>query len=204
MSRTWIYMLAVLAIATVLCAGTAMAQIPDDVYFVNYFSNASHNGGLDASVRIDNPGVDNGKNLCADIYVFDAVEEQVECCGCPLTPDDLRTISVNNGLTDQPSSNVKPTNGVIKIVSALPNVGGTGCDPTGGASLLGGFKNNIVPTPDVRAWATHIQVAPAGTTESAFADSTLTQTELNGLQETCFQLRQLGSGRGVCTCGFGL
>ena len=202
MSRTWIYTLAVLAIATVLCAGTAMAQIPDDVYFVNYYSNA--HGALDQLVRIDNPGVDAGKNLCADIYVFDAVEEQVECCGCPLTPDDLRTISVNSGLTDQPSSGVKPANGVIKIVSAAPNSGANGCDPTGGSSLLKGFVNNIVPTPDVRAWATHIQTSPAGTTESQFADSTLTQAELNSLQETCFGLRQLGSGKGVCSCGFGL
>lgn len=201
MSRTWIYTLAVLAIATVLCAGTAMAQIPDDVYFVNYFSNAQ--GTIDSFVRIDNPGVDAGKNLCADIYVFDNTEEQLECCGCPVTPDDLRTISVNTGLTDNPSNGIKPRNGVIKIVSAAPNVGGKGCDPTGGASLSAGFKNNIVPTPDLRAWATHIQVAPAATTEAAFADSTLTQTELNHLQQTCFVLRQLGSGKGVCQCGFG-
>jgi hypothetical protein len=202
MSRTWIYTLAVLAIATVLCAGTAMAQIPDDVYFVSYFSNA--HGTLDASVRIDNPGVDAGKNLCAYIYVFDNVEEQVECCGCLLTADGLRTISVNNGLTDNPSSGPthKPANGVFKIVSGAPNIGGTGCDPTGGASLLGGFKNDIIPTPDVRAWATHIQ-ANDGTTEEEFSDATLTQTELNHLQDTCFQLRQVGSGKGVCTCGFG-
>jgi hypothetical protein len=203
MSRTWIYTLAVLAIATVLCAGSAMAQIPDDVYFVSYFSNA-HGDFEDATVRIDNPGVDAGKNLCAYIYVFDNVEEQVECCGCLVTPDGLRTISVNNGLTDTPSSGPlhKPTNGVFKIVSGAPNFGGKGCDPTGGASLSGGFKNNIVPTPDVRAWATHIQ-ANGGTTEEEFADATLTQTELNGLQQTCFGLRQLGSGKGVCSCGFG-
>jgi len=206
MSRKWIFTLAVLAIATVLCAGTAMAQLPDDVYFVNYFSNATHNDGADAFVRIDNPGVNAFSypdGLCADIYVFDTVEEQVECCGCLVTQDDLRTISVNLGLTDNPSSGPlnKPANGVIKIVSAAPNAGPTGCDPTGGASLHSGFANNIKPVPDVRAWATHIQAGP--TTESAFQDSTLTQTELAGLQETCFSLRQLGSGKGVCRCGTG-
>jgi hypothetical protein len=202
MSRTWIYTLAVLAIATVLCAGTAMAQIPDDVYFVSYFSNAQ--GTLDATVRIDNPGADAGKNLCAYIYVFDSVEEQVECCGCLLTPDGLRTISVNKGLTDNPSSGPlhKPVNGVLKIVSGAPDFGGTGCDPTGGASLSGGFKNDIKPTADLRAWATHIQ-ANGGTSEEEFADATLTQNELNHLQEACFGLRQLGSGKGVCSCGFG-
>jgi hypothetical protein len=178
-----------------------MAQIPDDTYFVTYFSNAQ--GTTDATVRIDNPGVDSAKNLCADIYVFDAVEEQVECCGCLLTADDLRTFSVNNNLTHNPSSGAKPTSGVIKVVSAAPNQGAKGCDPTGGASLSGGFPNNIVPTPDVRAWATHIQSAPTGVTEEEFSDSTLTQTELNNLQETCFGLRQLGSGKGVCTCGNG-
>ena len=201
MSRTWICTLAVLAIATVLCAGTAMAQIPDDVYFVSYFSNA--HGTLDATVRIDNPGVTSAANpngICADIYVFDNTEEQVECCGCAVTPDDLRTISVNTGLTDQPSNDIKPTSGVIKIVSAAPNSAGV-CDPTGGSSLAKGFVNNIIPTPDVRAWATHIQAT--ATTEAPFSDSTLTQTELNTLQEKCFLLRQLGSGRGVCQCGFG-
>jgi len=201
MYRTLIFSLAVLAIATVVCAGPAMAQIPDDTYFVTYFSNAQ--GTSDATVRIDNPGVNSAKNLCADIYVYDAAEEQVECCGCILTPNDLRSLSVNKNLTAQPSNGIKPTSGVIKIVSAVPNSGTNGCDPTGGASLGGGFPNNIVPTPDVRAWATHIQVLPNGTTEEEFADSTLTQTELNNLQETCFTLRQLGSGKGVCRCGFG-
>ena len=202
MSRKWIFTLAVLTIATVLCAGTAMAQtLPDDTYFVTYFSNA--HGTLDATVRIDNPGADAGLNLCADIYVFDAAEEQSECCGCLLTPNDLRTISVNFGLTNNPGNGVKPTNGVIKIVSAAPNKGATGCDPTGGASLLGGFPNNIVPTPDIRAWATHIQAVPVATTEEEFSDSTLTQTELNNLQETCFTVLQNGSGRGLCRCGFG-
>lgn len=201
MSRTWILSLAVLAIATVLCAGTAMAQIPDDTYFVSYFSNAQ--GTVDGTVRIDNPGVNSAKNQCADIYVFDASEEQVECCGCLLTSDDLRTLSINKNLAGSPSNGIKPTSGVIKIVAAAPNAG-AGCDPTGGASLSGGFPNNIVPTPDVRAWATHIQNSPnTATTEEEFADSTLTQTELNNLQETCFTLRQLGSGRGVCSCGSG-
>lgn len=202
MSRTWIFSIAVFAIATVLCAGTAMAQLPDDTYFVTYYSNA-HTTAPDATVRIDNPGAAAANNLCADIYVFDAVEEQVECCGCTLTPDDLRTLSVNSNLTHSPSSGVAPTSGVIKIVSAAPNAAGGQCDPTGGASLNGGFPNNIVPTPDIRAWATHIQTSPAGTSEEEFADSTLTQKELNNLQETCFGLRQLGSGRGVCTCGSG-
>jgi len=201
MSRTWIFSLAVLAIATVLCAGSAMAQLPDDTYFVTYYSNAQSTP--DATVRIDNPGADAGLNVCADIYVFDNTEEQLECCGCLLTPDGLRTLSVNRNLTANPANGIKPKTGVIKIVSAAPNLGANGCDPTGGASLLGGFPNNIVPTPDLRSWATHVQFSPNGLTEEEFADSTLIQTELNNLQETCFIHRQTGSGRGVCTCGTG-
>src|SRR5437879_4360563 len=98
MIRTACFKILGLAACALLLAGMAAAQIPDDVYFVSYYSGANATDGTDGKVRIDNPGVDNGSNLCADIYVFDANQEQIECCGCTLTPDDLRTISVNGNL----------------------------------------------------------------------------------------------------------
>jgi hypothetical protein len=201
-------MLALLS-AMVLCVGTAWAQLPDDVYFVNYYVGAHKANNADGRVRIDNPGANNGSDLCADIYVFDNREEMLECCGCNLTSDDLRVLSINNNLTNNAAA--IPTTGVIKIVSAQQNPNTKQvCDPTGGNTKFG-WVNNIVPTPDLRAWATHIQNPFSGQqsknfayTEEEFQDATLTQNELNTLQETCFNLQNAGTGKGVCSCGTGL
>jgi len=201
-------MMAVLS-AIVLTVGTAWAQIPDDVFFVNYYVGAHKPGNADGRVRIDNPGVNNGADLCADIYVFDNQEEMLECCGCNLTSDDLRVLSINNNLTSNAA--IVPSSGVLKIVSAAQNPNSKQvCDPTGGNTKFG-WVNNIVPTPDLRAWATHIQNPFSGEqakrfayTEEEFQDATLTQNELNNLQETCFNLQNAGTGKGVCSCGTGL
>jgi hypothetical protein len=199
-----LYILAALAFITVLGVSSAMAQA--DTYQVSYYSNAHTAGAPDGKVRIDNPGVDNGADLCAEIYVFDNTEEMLECCGCKETSNDLRTFSINTNLTNNPGNGITPTTGVIKIVSATVNSRGN-CDPTGGWSLTN-HTGAIVPTPDLRAWATHIQNKGVGgsypATAEEFQDSTLVPWELAYLQRQCFQVRQLGSGRGVCSCGSGL
>lgn len=196
-----------LVACTVLLAGMAWAQ-SNDVFFVTYYSGANTEGNPDALVRLTNPGVADGNDLCADIYVFDNTEQLLECCGCTLTPNDLRSISVNGNLTRNPANGQRLVTGVIKVISAAQNPNGkVTCDPTGGATLRG-FKDNIVPTPDIRAWATHIQnpFAESGAavaTEEEFAEATLSAEELTDLQHKCFGIQTLGSGRGVCTCGIG-
>lgn len=168
----------------------AMAQ---DVYRVNYFSNANTAGAPDATVRIDNPGLTYG-NLCAMIYVFDADQQMSECCGCVETHNGLRWLSVNSNLTSNPLTGVKSTNGVIKIVSAAVN--NSPCDPTA----------NVKPTANLRSWTTHIQ-NKVGTaypiTETENSDSTLGATELANLQAQCAFVNILGSGHGICSCGAG-
>jgi hypothetical protein len=178
-----------------------------DVFFVSYYSGANTEGNQDGLIRLTNPGVDDGNDLCADIYVFDNTEQLLECCGCTLTPNDLRSLSINGNLTRNPANGQRLTTGVLKIVSAKPNPNSRGqCDPTGGATLRG-FKDNIVPTPDIRAWATHIQnpfsEGGAVATEEEFADAPLSADELATLQHKCFGIQTLGSGRGICTCGIG-
>jgi len=206
-----LYSLALVALALMLLAGVASAQLPPDTFFVTYYSNA-HNGDVDARVRMDNPGVDNAANLCADIYVFDNTEELQECCGCTLTPDDMRMLSIDRNLTANPPGRDTLTAGVIKVVSALPNPNGSAqCDPTGGDTLSKPTNDNIKPQADIRAWAVHLQTpftvdSKSGTivtTEEEFAGATLSQGELNNLQELCFGLQLNGSGRGVCSCGTG-
>lgn len=165
---------------------------PADVYKVNYFSNNLATAP-DATLRIDNPGLTYG-NLCALIYVFDADQQMSECCGCSETHNGLRTLSVRSNLTSNPLTGVVSSNGMIKIVSAMP--GSSGCDPTA----------NVSPAANLRAWVTHIE-NPVGSswpvTETASSDSTLSAAELSNLQSQCGFIRILGSGHGACSCGTG-
>src|SRR5579862_4051334 len=39
-------------------------------------------------------------DLCAMIYVFDDDQEMGECCGCPITPNELQEYSVETALAD--------------------------------------------------------------------------------------------------------
>jgi hypothetical protein len=191
-----------------LC-GVMAAQAPIlDVYQVTYYDNNfgqnSFGGTLfpfDAgTIRVINPGVtgspispDQG-TLCANIYVFDDTQEMVECCSCSVTANGLLTLSVQD-LTENPLT-VTPFRGVIKIVSTLPS---PTCDPT----------NLTMPTPDLRAFSTHLQNASFGganntraasyfITEDEFAAAPLSAVEQGDLATICSMMRYLGTGRARC------
>jgi len=188
---------AILVIALLACSSFVMAQGISDVYWVNYYSNRGPtNAALDQTVRIINPG-EQGTPLaakhgavCADIYVFNADQEMIECCDCRITANGLLTLSVNFDLTDNPLTGFPPArDGVIKIVSDNQ----ANCDST-----------SPVPVPDIRAWGTHLQ-NPTGTmlvtTEDEFLTATLQQDELSFLGQACSFVLFLGSGKGRCSCG---
>ncbi|MBV8673793.1 MAG: hypothetical protein JOZ33_10195 [Acidobacteriaceae bacterium] len=186
--KTLLVAVAIVGIA-IIGAGAASAQ---DVYKVNYFSN-NFAPAPDATVRIDNPGLTYG-NLCAMIYVFDADQQLSECCGCVETHNGLRTLSVRGNLTSNPLTGIVSRNGVIKVVSAAVN--NSPCDPT----------SNVTPKANLRVWVTHIQNAVGGAypiTETESSDSTLGATELANLQAQCSFINILGSGQGLCSCGYG-
>jgi hypothetical protein len=83
----------------------------------------------------------------------------LECCSCPLSANDLLTLSVNNQLMQNPLTGFPaPSNGVIKIVSDYK----TKCN----AEVL------TNPNWQLLAFGTHIQQPVTGqfvTTETAFA-----------------------------------
>jgi hypothetical protein len=185
--------LVVIALSLALCSGSAAAQtIPADVLKVNYFSNANTPSAPDGTVRLDNPGTAPG-NVCANIFVFDAAQELSECCSCFLSPDGLRTLSVNTDLTSNPltGSSSTLTGGVIKIISTTL---------TAGACPL---PTNINPIPALRAWTTHIQNVTFAETETAGQDATLSTGELSRLKAECTAVKLDGSGAGICSCGTG-
>jgi hypothetical protein len=186
-------MLVVCTLALALCAGSAWASTttpPADTLKVDYFANANTGGAADATVRLTNPGTGAG-NVCASIFVFDPRQELTECCSCLLTPDGLRTLSVNTDLTANPLTGKILTTGLIKIVSTIP---------ISGACPL---PTRVVPTPALRSWATHIQNSSFTITETASQDATLSSNEVSRLQAQCYAISLDGSGSGQCTCGTG-
>jgi len=172
-------------LALALCAGPAFAQLPTDVLKVDYFSNANTAGAPDGTVRLTNPGTSGG-SLWAAIYVFDPNQELTECCECYLSPDGLRTLSVNSDLTSNPLTGVTLSTGLIKIVSTA------GTNPA-----------RLAPVAAIRSWATHIQNSNFAVTETASSDATLSATEQNRLNVQCFAIELDGSGHGICSCGTG-
>jgi hypothetical protein len=186
-------MLVICMLALAICAGSAFAATttpPADTLKVDYFSNANTAGAPDGTVRLTNPGTAAG-NICASIFVFDPNQELSECCSCLLTPDGLRTLSVNTDVTGNPLTGVILSTGLIKLVSTVP-VSGACPVPT-----------KVNASPAIRAWVTHIQNGSFSETETGSVDATLSAGEVNRLAAQCYAIVLDGSGRGICSCGTG-
>lgn len=190
MNRTTVLVVCTLALA--LCAGSAFAATtpPADTLKVDYFANANTAGAPDGTVRITNPGTA-GTGLCAAIYVFDVYQEMTECCSCYVSPDGLRTLSVDTDLTSNPLTGKTLNTGVVKIVSTKAN--GTLCPN----------PQSLTPTAALRAWSTHIQNSNFAVTEDASQDATFSAWEQGSLQRGCSAINIDGSGSGICSCGTG-
>jgi hypothetical protein len=178
--------LVVCALAITLFAGVASAQSP---LLVDYFANAG--SGPDGTLRITNTG-SSGGHLCADIYVYDQYQELSECCSCLVTPNGLRTLSVDTDLTKDPLTGVKLATGSIRIISAAP-VNGSCPLPTIG---------KVTPAAGIESWTTHIQNA-SSITETASQGSSLSAGEQQALTNACYAVSLVGSGSGICSCGTG-
>ena len=176
-------------IVLALCAFASAQNNPyPDTLKVDYFQNAF--GSTDQTIHITNPGTAGG-SLCAAVFVFDVNQEMRECCDCYVSPDGLRTLSVDKDLLSNPLTQPAPTAGAIKIVSQLTT---SGSCPT--------YPLSIKATASVRAWATHLQNSGV-LTETASQDATLSVTELQRLEAECYGIWLDGSGHGLCSCGTG-
>jgi hypothetical protein len=214
-----VFLLTVMALSGVAVAQVAVqvAGTQSDVYWVSYFDYRNNNltsyNAYDQTVRIINPGTSvaaatdaTPETLCADIYVFDAMDDMVECCNCKIGPNVLLKLSVNYNLTYNPAAGgPPPALGVIKIISDS----GRNCN-----------AKAPQPTPDLRASATHLQALPTpvatGTpynsvsqpfviyafTEEPFQDAPLNLVEQLNLGQGCSTIQKQGKGAGVCTCSY--
>ena len=180
----------------------------------------SSGGAGDSLVHIINPTAEH-KSLCAMIYVFDDIEEMQACCGCPLSPDGLRTFSTINDLIANFGVNkADVAAGTIRVISSEenflqnppptpgPNINPF-CSP-GGAFVPDPRSLPVNPLPGLVAWADHTETMAESTAPFAFTTSTSVEEfqpvlmdtdELNYLQQTCALLANPTSG--YCTCGVG-
>jgi len=223
--------------------------VGDDVFYTSYYDVStsiaksaagyggpgSSGGAGDGTVRIVNPTSNDtiqSGTLCAMIYVFDDIEELQACCGCPVTPDGMRTYSVINDLTKNFGVNKGNLNaGVIDVTSARINftpvpgikppngincTSGTAgcCDPTGGGlnNKSQGTGTHLRATSALRAWMTHAETEFGtvpnagfinGVTVEEFAKAPLDDTHSDNLQDQCAFILGNGSGSGFCSCGAG-
>jgi len=138
-------------------------------------------------------GGDGGDNFCANVYAFSPDEQMVACCGCPVSANGLRTLSVKQDILRNTLTPTIPQSGVVKILSSI-RIGGT-CRPE--------FPLIIDP---FHAWATQIRPtggtsSPLVLTETKFSNARLSGGELTRLTTLCGFIQSAGSGYGICSCG---
>jgi hypothetical protein len=134
-------------------------------------------------------------NLCANVYVFAPDEQEVACCSCVVSANSLHSFDtkfdlVSNTLTGDPLTSV-----VIKVVATVPTEDFPECN----ASTAGQLDSHGSPTGQpltggLVAWARNTVV----TGESAFVSSSLSKSELARLTGLCRNIKENGSGRGIC------
>jgi hypothetical protein len=176
----------ILAQSTGLTGSAQITVVP--LVAVSYFSRVnSVNAGIDGTVQLTNPGL---TSLCAMVYVFDQNQELNECCGCPISDNGMRTLSLLHDLTANTLTGKKPQAGEIKVVPSDP-AQNPQCDPVSSA-----------PTGVILAWGMNAQV-PGATTETEYAMVPLSDGEEAILVNLCSFVKQLGGGQGICSCGSG-
>src|SRR5579862_874516 len=188
-----VHALALLAVSIVLgiaaWSGKPAAESEEaGVELQSYFSNANTTGGqafvnitapLEGSATATNPGAQQGE-ICANIYGFDTAQNLQTCCGCPITADGLLTLSISGNIAPNPVGSTSILiDGSIRILAS---------DPNGN------------PSAELAAWASHIENSQI--TESEFLADFPDSSELDELPAACADIIQLGSGAGVCDCGF--
>jgi hypothetical protein len=186
----------------------------DAVYAVDVFQ---HLLAYDGTLKVVNDGfqcqfpdcelVPQDGNLCDDIYVIQH-EQMVACCGCVVTPDESREFSVNSNLQANNFPPVKFDSVVVKDVYSFGPSGTPTNPPTSDAdcdATVAGPPRGTSPFPatGLHSWSIKVQVVAGvtGVTEVKKEPADLSVNELTSLEQSCTDIRALGSGAGICTCG---
>jgi hypothetical protein len=189
---------------TVNCSITVLATPPPPAscFFVSYAANLSvgesyinlvNTGAAGAPALGPGLGLPVG-NICVNVYAFDPSEEEISCCSCLLTPNQVANLGVNRDIVINTQTGVTPPSVVIKLVCTLAGGDGTGTSCNQNAAVQG-FQ-----TPSLAAFGTTPQ--PAGTkysqVEHAFVAGTLSAGEYASITGRCAAIMGNGSGYGIC------
>jgi hypothetical protein len=190
------YFQLMLGVALLSTAALAQGIGPDDALQVRYAANL---GAGQSVINMTNVGTQGGNDatdyICANVYVFAQDQQLISCCTCPLSPNDLKTLSVQNDLINNTLTPGVPIGVTIGLV-ASDDTGKPGCnaatvDP---AKLVSGL----------RAWGTTLHAAPGGgfaVTETEFSQvglSTGAGSELAKMTSFCGFIQADGSKFGIC------
>lgn len=177
--------LKVTALAIVLALPAAYAVPPAVTSEVRYFANLNI---ADSVVNLTNDGSDPAGDICANFYVFDVDEQLVSCCACPLTPNNLKTVSLQRDVLSNLLTPGVPTALTVEIVASTGPI----CNP---ATVTAAQADNAI-----RAWATTIHAQPVGygVTETEFSPAFLGPDELQKLTSFCSFIQADGSFYGLC------
>lgn len=137
-------------------------------------------------------------SICANVYAFNAQEELLSCCSCPVTPNGLVKVSVQQDILPNLLTPETPNSMVIKLVASAPIASG----PTATCAqsdILAGSASSLL-LPGMLAWGTTTHTGAAGlsSTETPFSPSTLSTGELTRLTTLCRFITANGSGHGIC------
>jgi hypothetical protein len=188
-----------------------------DAYQIGYAANLNIG---DSVLNLSNTGVNGANevgNLCVNVFVMDAQEEQIACCSCLVTPDGLNSFSVKNDLIANTLTAAVPTSVVIKLISSCPALDTKGNATICNASQLltltpvafATAQTSVDLGAGMRAWGTTLEFNSSlgnySLVNVPYLPSALSQSELTTLTRTCGFIQQVGSGYGVCksTCGTG-
>jgi hypothetical protein len=211
----------VLVLAVVVLSITAFAQtLPAPDPFVNPAGGASAASGVfqlkyfninygSGQIIVSNAGTvaadndtsdDSAGTLCANFYSFDPNEEMQTCCSCPVTPNGLKSLSVNDDIIAK-NLIVNPSTAItVKVLFNSRAANNKKCDAAN-VPLATLARGGIL-------WGTNLrnvtfQGSPPTTvnavTETEFSKAELSATELSKLVTYCQYVQILGSKvKGIC------
>ncbi len=179
---------------------------PADAFQLKYF-NTNYGSG---NIILSNAGTmstgqisdDSAGTICANIYSFDPNEEMQACCSCPVTPNGLSSMNINEDILAQ-NLIVNPSSAItVKVLFTLKSAQNSGgpCDPTKAtvSNLAGGGI----------AWGTNLRsvtfqgspvTSVSAVTETTFSRAELSTAELSKLATYCQYVKILGSNvTGIC------
>jgi hypothetical protein len=173
---------------------------PTGNYLFTWYATLNDGGNGDNVVRLIDPnGCGNGSGIsnsactsevdqCAMIYVFDDDQEMGECCGCPITPNQLLTYSVEDDLADN-FQQASPDNGagVIVVVGSAYNAP-EGCNPANATCNSFGSPGSGVPGCD--------PTVPAVTAGDTNLDGSITHNQNLGGRSALTEIPLFDQGAG--------